>query len=131
MFKRLLASTRMQLDVSAESASIGPAADGPHDARVSSVAREAGLPLPARSPRVFNELNDIVHYDLVLVMDKFDLEAVGCPAPSFPWVPVLQVGHSTQLPDLCRITVHVTTMGSLSHEAGMFTITSTPRPPWR
>lgn len=80
MFKRLLASTRVPLDVTAESASIGPAADGPHDPRVASVAREAGLPLPTRQPRVFDELRDIVQYDLVLVMDKFDKEAVRLPA---------------------------------------------------
>ena len=77
MFNRLLASIRIPLDVTAESASIGPAADGPHDARVCSVAREAGLTLPARDPRVFDELRDIVNYDLVLVLDKFDLEAVS------------------------------------------------------
>ena len=76
MFKRLLASTRVPMDVVAESASIGPAADGPHDARVASVAREAGLALPPREPRVFDEMRDIVHYDLILVLDKFDLEAV-------------------------------------------------------
>ncbi|KAK9798148.1 hypothetical protein WJX73_009718 [Symbiochloris irregularis] len=76
MFKRLLASSKVPLDVTAESASIGPAADGPHDARVMAVAQEAGLSLSPRPPRIFDELQDIVNYDLVLVMDKFDLEAV-------------------------------------------------------
>lgn len=77
MFKRLLASCRTSIDVTAESASIGPAAEGAHDASLAAVAREAGLALPQRQPRIFDEMRDIVHYDLVLVMDKFDLEAVS------------------------------------------------------
>ena len=72
------------MDVIVESASIGPAAEGSHDVRVLSVAREAGLALPSRQPRIFDELSDIVHYDLVLVMDKFDLEAVSYTSKAKP-----------------------------------------------
>ena len=57
-----------------ESASVGPAVAGDHHARVARVAREAGLALPPRRARVFDELVDIVDFDLVLVMDKFDFE---------------------------------------------------------
>lgn len=78
MFNRLLkkmASNAAPLTVSVESASLGPAFSG-HDPRVERLAQEAGLSLPARSNHCFDEIKDMVDYDLVLVMDKFDFEEV-------------------------------------------------------
>ena len=73
IFAELLADAP-ELDVSAESASVGPAFTGEHDKRVGAAAAEAGLTLPPRRPRTFDELTDIVAFDLVLVMDHFDCE---------------------------------------------------------
>jgi protein-tyrosine-phosphatase len=75
IFTELLAGAP-ELDVSIESASVGPAFAGGHDARVAAAAAEAGLALPPRTPRAFDEVVDIVAFDLVLVMDHFDCEEV-------------------------------------------------------
>ena len=40
-------------------------------------AAEAGIALGPRVPRVFDEVVDIVNFDLVLVLDHFDLTEVG------------------------------------------------------
>jgi hypothetical protein len=40
------------------------------------VARSMGVPLVPRRARVFDEINDIVGCDLVLVMDSFDATEV-------------------------------------------------------
>ena len=50
---------------------------GHHDARVAGAAAEAGLQLRPRSVRVFDEVVDIVNFDLVIVLDHFDLTEVG------------------------------------------------------
>lgn len=42
----------------------------------SQVARSMGVPLVPRRARVFDEINDIVGCDLVLVMDSFDATEV-------------------------------------------------------
>lgn len=78
IFAELLA-TAPQLDVSAESASVGPAFAGGHDERVVDAAAAAGIALLPRRPRAFDEAIDIVAFDLVLVMDHFDCEDVRGP----------------------------------------------------
>jgi hypothetical protein len=40
-----------------------------------------GVPLVPRRARVFDEINDIVGCDLVLVMDSFDATEVHLPSP--------------------------------------------------
>ncbi len=80
IFAELLAGAP-ELDVSIESASVGPAFAGGHDVRVAAAAAEAGLALPPRTPRAFDEVVDIVAFDLVLVMDHFDCEEVRPCAP--------------------------------------------------
>ena len=45
---------------------------GDHDARVAAAAEEAGLRLRPRNIRVFDEVVDIVNFDLVIVLDHFD-----------------------------------------------------------
>ena len=45
---------------------------GDHDARVAAAAEEAGLQLRPRNVRVFDEVVDIVKFDLVIVLDHFD-----------------------------------------------------------
>ncbi len=50
---------------------------GRHDARVAAAAAEAGLRLRPRNVRVFDEVVDIVNFDLVLVLDHFDLTEVS------------------------------------------------------
>ncbi|GAB4817705.1 hypothetical protein N2152v2_004751 [Parachlorella kessleri] len=72
----MLCRLRKPLDVTVESASLGWAAPGPHDPRVASIAREMALPLQPRTAREFDELEDMVQYDLVLAMDTFDLQDV-------------------------------------------------------
>ena len=42
-------------------------------------AAEAGIALGPRVPRVFDEVVDIVNFDLVLVLDHFDLTEVSTP----------------------------------------------------
>ena len=79
IFAELLA-TAPQLNVSAESASVGPAFAGGHDERVVDAAAAAGIALLPRRPRAFDEAIDIVAFDLVLVMDHFDCEDVPAPA---------------------------------------------------
>ena len=79
MFKRVvdkIVASGIDLDVQAASASLGPSFED-HDVRVSRLAREAGLQLPPKSQRCFDEVQDMVDYDLVLVMDKFDQEEVN------------------------------------------------------
>lgn len=49
---------------------------GHHDARVAAAAAEAGLQLRPRNVRVFDEVVDIVNFDLVVVLDHFDLTEV-------------------------------------------------------
>lgn len=49
---------------------------GDHDARVAAAAGEAGLQLRPRDMRVFDEVVDIVNFDLVIVLDHFDLTEV-------------------------------------------------------
>ena len=78
IFAELLAGAP-QLDVSAESASVGPAFAGGHDERVVDAAAAAGIALLPRRPRAFDEAIDIVAFDLVLVMDHFDCEDVRAP----------------------------------------------------
>lgn len=48
------------------------------------VAHSMGVQLAPRRARVFDEVNDIVGCDLVLVMDSFDATEVRCwqPAPA-------------------------------------------------
>lgn len=84
MFKKVLDRLKESgtcLDVQAESASLGPAFVD-HDERVARLAREAGLTLQPRHIKCFDEIQDMVHFDLVLTMDKFDLEEVRDPASS-------------------------------------------------
>ena len=50
---------------------------GEHDRRVVAAARQARVSLKPRLPRVFDEVVDIVNFDLVLVLDHFDLTEVG------------------------------------------------------
>ena len=52
-------------------------AAGEHDRRVVAAARQARVSLKPRLPRVFDEVVDIVNFDLVLVLDHFDLTEVG------------------------------------------------------
>ena len=73
----MIAGSPLEAHVSVDSASVGPAEPGAHDPRVQRLAREAGLPLAPRCARVFDEIVDIVNYDLVLAMDKFDHEEVS------------------------------------------------------
>ena len=68
----------------AESASLGPAFVQ-HDPRVQRLAHESGLQLSPRTLRCFDEVKDLVDYDLVLVMDKFDFDEVSLLVlPAFP-----------------------------------------------
>ena len=81
MFNKIIkkmAAGGTPLDICIESASLGPAFAA-HDPRVERLARESGLELPPRRGRCFDEVKDMVEYDLVLVMDKFDFEEVCCP----------------------------------------------------
>jgi hypothetical protein len=86
-------------------------------------AEHAGLHLLPRQARVFDEVNDIVNYDLVLVMDSFD--AVEVPHPSIHSVWVLDIicsrGLVTRqwqsLQDELRI-MHRTTSHSLDASTG-------------
>lgn len=57
---------------------------GDHDVRVAAAAKEAGLQLRPRNVRVFDEVVDIVNFDLVIVADHFDLTEVSTlrPAPT-------------------------------------------------
>ena len=50
---------------------------GDHDEAVLAAAAEAGIALGPRVPRVFDEVVDIVNFDLVLVLDHFDLTEVS------------------------------------------------------
>ena len=43
-------------------------------------ARQARVSLKPRLPRVFDEVVDIVNFDLVLVLDHFDLTEVRSPS---------------------------------------------------
>ncbi len=79
IFAELLAGAP-KLDVSAESASVGPAFAGGHDERVAAAAADSGVALLPRRPRAFDEAIDIVAFDLVLVMDHFDCEDVRAPS---------------------------------------------------
>ena len=79
MFRKVLENMEesgVGLDVQVDSASLGPSLPE-HDPRVSRLAREAGLKLAQKSQKCFDEVLDIVNYDLILVMDKFDQEEVG------------------------------------------------------
>lgn len=61
-----------------ESKALSPdtAGEPPHP-RAAAVARELGLRLrPGKVAAPFDEVTDIVNFDLVVVMDRFDLEAV-------------------------------------------------------
>lgn len=61
-----------------ESKALSPdtAGEPPHP-RAAAVARELGLRLrPGKVAVPFDEVTDIVNFDLVVVMDRFDLEAV-------------------------------------------------------
>lgn len=53
---------------------------GDHDPRVVAAARQARVSLKPRLPRVFDEVVDIVNFDLVLVLDHFDLTEVRLPS---------------------------------------------------
>ena len=57
---------------------------GDHDARVAAAAEEAGLQLRPRNVRVFDEVVDIVNFDLVIVADHFDLTEVSALRPAPP-----------------------------------------------
>ncbi len=58
---------------------------GEHDPRVVAAARQARVSLKPRLPRVFDEVIDIVNFDLVLVLDHFDLTEVRpCAACAGP-----------------------------------------------
>ena len=109
MFKKLIERLRGSggcLDVQVDSASVGPAFQE-HDPRVARLAREAGLDLQPRHLKCFDEVRDMVDYDLLLVMDKFDLDEVHdilipslerTPKP-FPWAPldaVTSLGQRTR-----------------------------------
>ena len=82
-FKELVDASPLKSLVSVDSASIGPALGHPsvHDPRVMWAAQKAGLALACRNLRPFDEQVDIVNYDLVLTMDRFDHEEVKA-APS-------------------------------------------------
>ena len=51
---------------------------------MAAAAKEAGLQLRPRNVRVFDEVVDIVNFDLVIVADHFDLTEVSAlrPAPA-------------------------------------------------
>ncbi len=49
---------------------------GGHDKRVMAAAEQARVQLRPRKARVFDEVVDIVNFDLVLVLDHFDLTEV-------------------------------------------------------
>ena len=74
--QQLAASHYPHLDLSIQAASIGPVSPGAHEPCVTVLAQEAGLQLPPRSLHRFDELEDIVGSDLVLVMDGFDQQEV-------------------------------------------------------
>ncbi len=57
--RELLAAEGSPADVVVESASIGPAFVGPHDARVQNAAAQLGLPLAPRVPKVFDEVRAV------------------------------------------------------------------------
>ncbi|CAL8466218.1 g5754 [Coccomyxa elongata] len=76
IFDDLLKCYGRHLDIRVESASVGPAPPGEHDPRVVAAARQARVSLKPRLPRVFDEVIDIVNFDLVLVLDHFDLTEV-------------------------------------------------------
>ncbi|EIE21284.1 hypothetical protein COCSUDRAFT_48336 [Coccomyxa subellipsoidea C-169] len=76
IFEDLLKCYGRHLDVRVESASVGPAPPGEHDRRVVAAARQARVSLRPRLPRVFDEVVDIVNFDLVVVLDHFDLTEV-------------------------------------------------------
>ena len=90
MFNRVvrkMEASGRPLPVKAESASLGPAFLQP-DPRVQRLAHESGLQLSPRTLRCFDEVKDLVDYDLVLVMDKFDFEEVSRLFPAcfaFQW----------------------------------------------
>ena len=50
--------------------------------RVEAAAEEAGLQLRLRNVRVFDEVLDIVNFDLVIVLDHFDHTEVSQPVHS-------------------------------------------------
>lgn len=58
------------------SASLGPSFPE-HDSRVVRLAREAGLQLPPKSSRSFDEDKDPIEFDLIIAMDRFDFEEVS------------------------------------------------------
>ena len=76
LMQQLAAAHYPHLDLAIHAASIGPSSTEQHEPCVSVLAREAGLRLPPRSMHQFDELEDIVSSDLVLVMDGFDLQEV-------------------------------------------------------
>ena len=76
VFTEALMASPLQALIRADAASIGPSFKGGHDSRVMWVAQKAGLSLPHRNTRPFDEQADIVNYDLVLTMDHFDHEEV-------------------------------------------------------
>ena len=77
MFKRLMnrLAPEAQPEIHVDSASPGPPFIE-HDPRVFRLSRKAGLTLEPKSQKCFDEIQDMVNYDLVLVMDKFDQEEV-------------------------------------------------------
>ena len=77
--QQLAAMHYPQLDLAVQAASIGPASAGGHEPCVTILAEESGLSLPPRSLHRFDNLDDIVSSDIVLVMDGFDQQEVRCP----------------------------------------------------
>lgn len=79
MFNKLLERMKASsspLQASVESASLGPSFAN-HDPRVVRLANEAGLRLPPKTPRSFEDIKDSAGYDLILAMDRFDFEEVS------------------------------------------------------
>lgn len=72
-------------DVLVESASIGPASSGELPDTVPQAAEAAGYRLLPRRPAIFDEVEDLPKFDLVLVFQDAVLLSV-CPPEGRPWV---------------------------------------------
>ncbi len=82
-------------------------AAGEHDPRVVAAARQARVSLKPRLPRVFDEVVDIVNFDLVLVLDHFDLTEVRLPSClQLACMPDIQIHMSSEFiraVGLCKV----------------------------
>jgi len=79
LLRHMLSRTRTRLDVAVDFASLGlPSLRESRGQELKALAKDMGLELPPSNEvwRTFDDVADPVRYDLILVMDRFDLQEV-------------------------------------------------------